>query len=84
MLLCSNFLYAQQFEVSNTDEAFHENFSGEVLLYLSKDSKKPKNNDFIYRINPYFSVDVKNIKPGHKIIVDAMVTDSLQNVIRID
>jgi S-formylglutathione hydrolase FrmB len=70
MLLWSNFLYAQKFEVSYTDEAFRGNFSGKVLLYLSKDSKEPKNNDFIYRINPYFAVDVKNIKPGQKIIIN--------------
>ncbi|MEO8110055.1 MAG: hypothetical protein ABI594_08490 [Ginsengibacter sp.] len=56
--------------MSFTDEAFHGVFTGKVLLCLSKDSKEPKNNDFLYRINPYFAVDVKNIKPVQKIIID--------------
>jgi hypothetical protein len=70
VLFGNNFTFAQKFEVSFTDSAFHGVFSGKVLLYLSKDSKEPKDNDFIYRINPYFAVDVQHIKPGQKIIVD--------------
>ena len=74
LLMLNQFAIAQQFAISYSNTAFKGPFTGKVLIYLSKDTKEPKDNDFMIRISPYFSMDVKNIQPGQKIILDDKAT----------
>ncbi|PWU04740.1 MAG: hypothetical protein C5B52_00955 [Bacteroidetes bacterium] len=74
IFVCSSllpyFLYAQKFQVSYTSDHFKGPFSGKVLLYVSKETKEPREIDFLLRLNPFFATEVKNIKPGDKITID--------------
>lgn len=62
--------YGQKFSVSFTPAASNESFSGHVLLYLSKDSKSPKDEMVGAEKFPCFSITVSNIKPNDKIVFD--------------
>lgn len=64
------FSQAQSFSISYPNASFKGPFTGKVLIFLSKDTKEPKDNDFMVRISPFFSMDVKDIQPGQKIILD--------------
>ncbi|HVS92114.1 MAG TPA: alpha/beta hydrolase-fold protein [Mucilaginibacter sp.] len=57
----------QTFTASFTRTASGDSFSGKVFLYLSKDSKSPKDNMPGVFSFPCFSIDVKNVKPGQKV-----------------
>jgi Putative esterase len=60
----------QKFNVSYTPAASSGNFSGKVFLYLSKDSKTPKDEMVgVYKF-PCFSISVNNVKPGEKVVFD--------------
>src|ERR1700712_4252620 len=60
----------QTFTASFTPAASGENFSGKVFLYLSKDSKSPKDEMVgVYKF-PCFSITVNNVKPGEKVTFD--------------
>ncbi|MGN6803930.1 MAG: alpha/beta hydrolase-fold protein [Ginsengibacter sp.] len=63
-------VYSQKFTVSFTSSASHKNFSGKVLLYLSKDAKSPKDEMVGVHQFPCFSISVKNVKPNEKIVFD--------------
>ena len=56
--------FAQQFEVSYVSTDSGQPFTGYVVLYLSKDSKAPTSGMVGFSKTAYFSVYVKNIKPG--------------------
>src|SRR5882757_1728007 len=56
--------FAQQFEVSYASSAPDQPFTGYVVLYLSKDSKIPTSGMVGFGSTAYFSVYVKNVKPG--------------------
>ena len=60
----------QKFAASFTPAASAESFTGRVFLYLSKDSRSPKDE----MIGPYrfpcLSISVKNIKPNEKVVFD--------------
>src|SRR5258706_3128824 len=58
----------QKFTVSYTAASSNANFSGKVFLYLSKDSKNPKNEMVGLEKFPCFSIPVKNIKPNDKVL----------------
>jgi hypothetical protein len=62
--------YSQKFSVSFTPAASKESFSGQVLLYLSKDSRSPKDEMVGAEKFPCFSITVSNIKPGGKVVFD--------------
>ncbi|HVZ98203.1 MAG TPA: alpha/beta hydrolase-fold protein [Chitinophagaceae bacterium] len=62
--------YAQKFSVSFTPAASNESFSGKVLLYLSKDSRSPKDEMAGVERFPCFSITVYNIKPNEKVVFD--------------
>jgi len=55
--------FAQQFEVSYVSPGSSQPFTGYVVLYLSKD-KAPTGGMVGFGKTAYFSVYVKNIKPG--------------------
>lgn len=56
--------FAQQFEVSYVPSLSDQPFTGYVVLYLSKDSKVPTSGMVGFGSTAYFSVYVKNLKPG--------------------
>src|SRR5690606_4039958 len=60
---------AQKINVSY-NAASSENFSGKVFLYLSKENKEPRHGMVGMDKFPCFSISVKNIKPGQKVIFD--------------
>ena len=53
---------AQIFEVSFTSRLIKEDFSGNVLLYLSKENKSPKDIFVGLELTPVYRVVVKNLK----------------------
>lgn len=64
----------QKFTASYSPDASGKNFSGRVFLYLSKDSKSPKDEMIgVYKF-PCFSIMVKNVHPGQKVVFDDAAT----------
>src|ERR1700744_2200344 len=72
--ICSLQAIAQKFTASFTPAASTENFSGKVFLYLSKDSKSPKDEMVGVELFPCFSITVKNVKPNEKVVFDDAAT----------
>jgi len=64
----------QKFTVSYTPAASGANFSGKVFLYLSKDSKSPKDEMVGVHKFPCFSITVKNVHPNQKVAFDDAAT----------
>jgi hypothetical protein len=62
--------YSQKFSVSFTPAASNESFSGNVILYLSKDAKSPRDEMVGVERFPCFSITVNNIKPNDKVVFD--------------
>ncbi|MBV8388553.1 MAG: hypothetical protein JO080_02005 [Mucilaginibacter sp.] len=60
----------QKFTASFTPAASGGSFSGKVFLYLSKDARSPKDDMVGVHSFPCFSIDVKNVKPGQKVVFD--------------
>jgi len=60
----------QKFTASFTPATSGESFSGKVFLYLSKDAKSPKDDMVGVHSFPCFSIDVKDVKPGQKVVFD--------------
>jgi Putative esterase len=72
--VCSLQVIGQKFTASFTPGASGESFSGKVFLYLSKDSKSPKDEMVgVYKF-PCFSVTVKNVRPNEKVVFDDAAT----------
>jgi Putative esterase len=65
---------SQKFTASFTPAASATSFSGKVFLYLSKDSKTPKDEMVGVEKFPCFSITVKNVKPGDKVVFDDAAT----------
>ncbi|WP_108869526.1 alpha/beta hydrolase-fold protein [Aquimarina aquimarini] len=61
---------AQIFEVGFDSSLIHEDYSGNVLLYLSKENKSPKDIFVGLELTPVFRVKVKNMKSNESIIFD--------------
>ena len=61
---------AQQFEVRFSSKVLNEPFSGNVLLYLSKENKTPKNAFVALELIPVYRTTVENIKPNEFIVFD--------------
>ena len=59
----------QKFSVRFASTASNESFSGKVILYLSKDSKSPKDEMVGVERFPCFCITVNNIKPNDKMYV---------------
>ena len=71
---CSLQAIGQKITASFTPDASAGSFSGKVFLYLSKDSKDPKDEMVgVYKF-PCFSIAVKNVRPGDKVVFDDAAT----------
>lgn len=62
--------YAQQFKASYAPSVFDKPFTGQVVVYMSKENKEPKSGMVGLESFPVFSVAVENIKAGEAIIID--------------
>jgi hypothetical protein len=64
----------QKITASFTPDGSNQNFSGKVFLYLSKDSKNPKDEMVgVYKF-PCFSITVNDVKPNQKVVFDDAAT----------
>jgi hypothetical protein len=70
LLFATSVCYAQRFKVKYNSSVFKEAFSGQVLLYLSKTNKAPKDGRPGLEVFPCFRMQVKNIKPDNYITFD--------------
>ncbi|TXD52166.1 MULTISPECIES: hypothetical protein [unclassified Polaribacter] len=73
LLLISLFFagsFSQQLHVIYSPSVFDQTFTGNVIVYLSKENKEPKNGAVGFNRFPCFSVAVKNMQPGQAIIID--------------
>ena len=71
VLLCLfNLAEAQSFKISYTPKTFSGPFTGKVLLYLSKDTKTPKEATTALPKLTAYAIDVKNIKPNTAVLID--------------
>ena len=61
---------AQKFSVSFPDSMLKTPFTGNVLLYFSKDAKTPLTGVAGLDMFPCFRIYVKNIKPGTAVVFD--------------
>jgi S-formylglutathione hydrolase FrmB len=68
-LLSCNSGVAQKFSVSYLSDP-KINFTGKVLLYLSKDNKNPKEGMVGIEFFPCYRIALKNIKPGQPVLFD--------------
>ncbi|WEA00571.1 hypothetical protein [Mucilaginibacter sp. SJ] len=57
---------AQQFKVSYSPSAFNSQFTGNVILYISKKAAEPKNELY----EPCYRQIVKSVKPGEAVVFD--------------
>ena len=62
--------FSQKISVSYSTASSALPFTGKVLLYLSKDNKNPNDGMVGIASFPCFAIDVKNVKPGDKVIFD--------------
>src|SRR5580693_1884337 len=72
--VCSLHAIGQKFTARFTPSASGDSFSGKVFLYLSKDSKNPKDEMVgVYKF-PCFFNNVKNVEPNEKVVFDDAAT----------
>jgi len=70
LTVCTLHAVGQTITASFTPAASGESFSGNVFLYLSKDSKTPKDEMVgVYKF-PCFAITVKNVQPNQKVVFD--------------
>jgi S-formylglutathione hydrolase FrmB len=62
--------FGQQFKVSYSSSVFDKSFTGNVMVYLSKENKEPKDGAVGLERFPCFSVSVKNIQAGQAVTID--------------
>lgn len=70
LLLVTTLAQAQQFKVSYTPTAYSGVFSGKVLLYLSKDSKTPKDLGIGLPSLSCYAIEANQIKPNTNVTFD--------------
>jgi hypothetical protein len=61
---------AQKFSVSFPDSLLKESFTGNILLYFSKDTKTPKEGTAGLDMFPCFRLYSKDVKPGMSVLFD--------------
>jgi hypothetical protein len=61
---------AQKFSVSFPDSLLKQPFTGNILLYLSKEYREPKDGPAGLALYPCFRLYVKTIKPGAAVVFD--------------
>ena len=62
--------FAQQFKANYSSALFDQSFTGNVVVYMSKENKEPKSGAVGIERFPCFSVAVKNVQPGQSITID--------------
>jgi hypothetical protein len=62
--------FGQKIKASYSPDIFNEPFTGNVIVYLSKENKSPKDGAVGFDYFPCFSVSVKNIRPSQTITID--------------
>jgi len=62
--------FSQKFKVSYSPTVFDNSFTGNVVVYISKENKEPKDGAIGLDRFPCFSVSAKNIQPGQVITID--------------
>ena len=73
ILGCSFFLsngFGQTIKASFSPAVFNESFTGNVIAYLSKENKSPKDGAVGFEYFPCYSLAVKNVKPNQTITFD--------------
>jgi hypothetical protein len=69
LAFCSNG-FGQALKASYSPAVFNEPFTGNVIAYLSKDNRSPKDGAIGFDYFPCFTVHVNNVKPGEAISID--------------
>jgi hypothetical protein len=64
----------QQLEVSYSASVFNSAFTGNVVVYMTKENKEPKAGYVGAERFPCFTVSVKNIQPGQTVTIDDNAT----------
>ncbi|WNM18698.1 alpha/beta hydrolase-fold protein [Flavobacterium capsici] len=62
--------FSQQIRAKYTAAVFNQPFTGNVLVYMSKENKEPKEGAVGLERFPCFMVSVKNIQPGQAVTID--------------
>lgn len=62
--------FAQVFEVSFSPSIYKEKFTGNIIVYLSKNNKEPKDGAVGVDLFPCFRKSVKNLKAGESVTID--------------
>jgi len=62
--------FSQQFSVSYSSSVFDKAFTGNVIVYLSKENKESKDGAVGFDLFPCFSVLAKNIQPEQTVTID--------------
>lgn len=68
--LCIQYSFGQLLNVSYSPSVYKENFTGYVVVYLSKENKEPKDGAVGIETFPCFKKFVKNLKPGESVKID--------------
>lgn len=63
-------VHAQKFSVSFPDSLLKQSFTGNILVYMSKDNREPASGVAGLNIFPCYRVSVQNVKPGAPVIID--------------
>ena len=63
-------VFAQKFSVKFPDSLLKQPFTGNILLYLSRENKDPKSGTAGLDMFPCFRVFVKSMQPGEAVIID--------------
>lgn len=74
IFLCTIIVFGQQFKASFAPTVFDQPFTGNIIVYMSKENKEPKSGMVGLESFPCFSVVVKNIKPGQFITINDEAT----------
>lgn len=72
-LLITFNISAQKFEVSYSSDLQIDNFTGNVVLYLSKENRQPKNAFIAIELPPVYRVKVEKIVPNEQVLFDDTV-----------
>ncbi|MGS0747526.1 hypothetical protein [Halpernia sp. GG3] len=63
-------IFGQQFKVSYPKSLLAEPFTGNVIVFMSKENKEPRDGAIGLESFPCFSVFVNNIQHGQEIVID--------------
>ena len=79
--------FGQQFKASFMSSVYDKPFTGNLVVYMSKENSEPKNGMVGLERFPCYSVAVKNIQPGQSVTIDDNATSfptALSNIERGD